>query len=98
MIQIQQQIDSVIMGLKQRGALSEVRFVRGYGTEKIETPVRGMLAVVSINPRKRLFRRQTFILGFGRAVQRKSRDLRLCSRKRKRHGLVGRCKRAFVKP
>ncbi len=48
MIQIQQQIDSVIMGLKQRGALSEVRFVRGYGTEKIETPVRGMLAVVSI--------------------------------------------------
>lgn len=48
MIQIQQQIDSVIMGLKQRGALSEVRFVREYSTEKIETPVRGMLAVVGI--------------------------------------------------
>ena len=49
MIRIQQQIDSVIMGLKQRGTLADVRFVREYGLEKTETPVRGMLAVVGIS-------------------------------------------------
>lgn len=49
MTQIQEKIDSVILGLKRRPGLEGVRFVREYGTANIETPVRGMLAVVSIS-------------------------------------------------
>ena len=48
MTQIQQQIDRLIRRLKQQAALADVRFLREYGSEAAETPVRGMLAVVSL--------------------------------------------------
>ncbi len=46
---IQQKIDNIILRLKQRPELERVRFVREYGTANIETPLRGMLAVVSLS-------------------------------------------------
>ena len=48
MTQIRQQIDRLIIRLKQNDALSGVRFVREYANSDIETPVRGSLAVVGI--------------------------------------------------
>ncbi len=48
MTQIQLEIDRLILRLKQQAALRDVRFVREYGNEASETPVRGMLAVVSL--------------------------------------------------
>ncbi len=48
MTQIQRQIDTLIIRLKRMDALSDVRFVREYGSGNIETPVRGMTAVVGI--------------------------------------------------
>ena len=48
MTQIRRQIDRLIIRLKQQAALQGVRFVREYGSEPVETPVRGMLAAVGI--------------------------------------------------
>lgn len=48
MTQIRRQIDRLIIRLKQQAALQNVRFVREYGGEPVETPIRGMLAAVSI--------------------------------------------------
>ena len=48
MTQIQRQIDTLIIRLKRMDALSDVRFVREYGSGAIETPVKGMTAVVGI--------------------------------------------------
>ena len=48
MTQIQQEIDRLILRLKQQTALQGVRFVREYSAEKAETPVRGALAVVGL--------------------------------------------------
>ena len=48
MTQIRQKIDRIIGRLKQHDAFSGVSFVREYGNDKVETPVRGLLAVVGI--------------------------------------------------
>ena len=53
MTQIQRQIDKMIIRLKHLEPISGVRFVREYGTDKVETPVRGMLAVVGITQSSR---------------------------------------------
>lgn len=45
---IQRQIDRIIIRLKHCAALENVRFVREYSADSAETPVRGMLAVVSL--------------------------------------------------
>lgn len=48
MNQIEKQIDRIIAGLKTCEPLQKVRFIREYGTNNVETPVRGLLCVVSI--------------------------------------------------
>ena len=48
MTQIRRQIDRIIIRLKQQAALQNVRFVREYGSEPVETPIYGMLAAVGI--------------------------------------------------
>lgn len=48
MNQIEKQVDHIVAGLKLIDELKSVRFVREYGTHNIETPVKGMLAVVSV--------------------------------------------------
>lgn len=48
MNQIEKQIDRIIAGLKVNPALESVRFVREYGSYNIETPIRSILAVVSV--------------------------------------------------
>ena len=48
MTQIRRQIDRIIISLKQQAALQNVRFVREYGSEPVETPIYGMLAAVGI--------------------------------------------------
>ena len=48
MTPIQEQIDTLIRGLKQQEGLSGVRFLREYGREDIETPVSGFSAVVGV--------------------------------------------------
>ena len=48
MTRIQQRIDELIIRLKQLDALSDVRFVREYGNESVEMPVRSVMAVVGI--------------------------------------------------
>ena len=48
MTEIQRRIDRLVLRLKRQHALADVRFVREYGSERVETPVRGMLAVVSL--------------------------------------------------
>ena len=48
MNQIEKQVDRIIAGLKLIEELKGVRFVREYGSHKIETPIKGMLAVVSV--------------------------------------------------
>lgn len=53
MTQIQRQIDRLVIRLKQQEALKNVRFVREYATDYVETPVRGILAVVGIKETSR---------------------------------------------
>lgn len=53
MTQIRRQIDTLIIRLKRIDALSDVRFVREYGCDAIETPVRSMTAVVGITQTNR---------------------------------------------
>lgn len=48
MTQIQKQLDRIIVGLKHIDSLAGVRFVREYGSHKVETPIKGLLAVVSV--------------------------------------------------
>lgn len=48
MNRIQRQVDSLIVRLKHQDALTGIRFVREYANSNMETPVRGLLAVVSI--------------------------------------------------
>lgn len=48
MNQIEKQIDRIIAGLKTFDALQRMRFVREYGNHTVETPIKGLLAVVSI--------------------------------------------------
>lgn len=48
MNQIEKQVDRIIAGLKLIETLKSVRFVREYGSHNIETPVSGLLAVVSV--------------------------------------------------
>lgn len=48
MTQIQKQLDRIIVGLKHIEALADVRFVREYGSHKVETPITSLLAVVSV--------------------------------------------------
>ena len=48
MTQIQQCVDRIVDRLKMNDAFSGVRFIREYGNVSIETPVRGLLAVVGI--------------------------------------------------
>ena len=48
MTQIRRQIDRIIIRLKKQAALQNVRFVREYGSEPVETPIYGMLAAVGI--------------------------------------------------
>ena len=48
MTQIQRRIDRLILRLKQQYLLSDIRFVREYGNERVETPIRGLLAVISV--------------------------------------------------
>lgn len=48
MNQIEKQVDRIIVGLKRNAELDNVRFVREYGSHKIETPIKGVIAVVSV--------------------------------------------------
>lgn len=48
MTQIQNQIDRIIYKLKERAAFEQVRFVREFDTEPVETPIRSITAVVGI--------------------------------------------------
>lgn len=48
MKQIEKQVDRLIVRLKQLEPLCNLRFVRAYGTHKTESPVKGLLGVVSI--------------------------------------------------
>lgn len=48
MNQIEKQIDRIIVGLKRNAELDNVRFVREYGSHKIETPIKSVIAVVSV--------------------------------------------------
>lgn len=48
MNQIEKQLDSIIARLKLCDSLSQVRFIREYGSHNIEMPVTGFLAVVSV--------------------------------------------------
>lgn len=48
MNQFEKQTDRIIAGLKILEELKAVRFVREYGSHDVETPIRGLLAVVSI--------------------------------------------------
>ena len=48
MNQIEKQLDSIIARLKLCESLSQVRFIREYGSHNIEMPVSGFLAVVSV--------------------------------------------------
>lgn len=53
MTQIRKLTDAIVLRLKQTARLSDVRFVRAYASERVEQPVRGMLAVVGINQTER---------------------------------------------
>ena len=48
MIRINRHLDMIINSLKRCAELGEIRFVRGYGNQKIETPVSGFVAAVII--------------------------------------------------
>lgn len=48
MDRIQRQVDALIVRLKHLDALTGIRFVREYANSRMETPVRGLLAVVGI--------------------------------------------------
>ncbi len=48
MNQIEKQVDRIIAGLKLIEELKGVRFVREYGSHNVETPIKGLLAVVSV--------------------------------------------------
>lgn len=48
MIRINEHLDMIINSLKQCAELGDIRFVRGYGNQKIETPVSGFVATVII--------------------------------------------------
>ena len=48
MKQIEKQVDRIIVRLKQLEPLGGLRFVREYGTHRLESPVRGLLGVISI--------------------------------------------------
>ena len=48
MTQIQPCVDRIVDRLKMNDAFCGVRFIREYGNVSIETPVRGLLAVVGI--------------------------------------------------
>lgn len=48
MNQIEKQVDRIVVGLKMIDELKQVRFVREYGPHDVETPVKGLLAVVSV--------------------------------------------------
>jgi hypothetical protein len=48
MNQIEKQVDRIIVGLKMIDELKSVRFVREYGTHSIETPIKSLIAVVSV--------------------------------------------------
>lgn len=48
MNQIEKQLDSIVARLKLCENLSQVRFIREYGSHNIEMPVSGFLAVVSV--------------------------------------------------
>lgn len=48
MNQIEKQVDRIIAGLKMTEGLKQVKFIREYGPHDTETPVRGLLAVVSV--------------------------------------------------
>ena len=48
MDRIQRQIDALVVRLKHQDAMAGIRFVREYASAEVETPVRGLLAVVCI--------------------------------------------------
>lgn len=48
MNQIEKQVDRIIAGLKLIDELKDVRFVREYGSHNVETPIKSLLAVVSV--------------------------------------------------
>ncbi len=48
MDRIQRQIDALVVRLKHQDAMAGIRFVREYANAEVETPVRGLLAVVCI--------------------------------------------------
>lgn len=53
MTQIRKLTDAIVLRLKQTAQLADVRFVRAYASERVEQPIRGMLAVVGINQTER---------------------------------------------
>ena len=53
MTQIRRHVDWLSIRLKQRAAFTGVRFVREYGNDSMETPVRGHIAVVGITKTER---------------------------------------------
>lgn len=48
MNQIEQQLDSIIIRLKSAESLKGIRFLREYGTHRMENPVKTAVAVVSV--------------------------------------------------
>lgn len=61
MTQIRRLVDRLIIRLKQKAAFTGVRFVREYGNDSMETPVRGHVAVVGI---KKTSREKGYIGGY----------------------------------
>lgn len=53
MREIEQIADGLIVKAKQSGGLEDVRFVKAYGADALETPVSGYLAVVAIDSMSR---------------------------------------------
>lgn len=53
MTQIRRLTDAIILRLKQKTQFADVRFVREYAAERVEQPVRGLLAVVGIHQTSR---------------------------------------------
>ena len=46
MIRINRHLDMIINSLKQCAELEKIRFVRGYSSQRVETPVSGFIAAV----------------------------------------------------
>ena len=48
MNRVEKQLDRIIAGLKLNDKLKNVKFVREYGSHGAPTPIRGLVAVVSV--------------------------------------------------